>query len=211
MIALAGCTYDPRPGSSAPSPTDGPPIDTCAGSGTETCNGADDDCDGMTDEGFGVGMPCDGADADSCNEGVTECGGSCSDATADAVEACAGAVDEDCNGATDCGDMPCVATPFCCVGSADGPVHTIGNTCVVDDFGTSGSSDNLEVYCCGGQARFCLSKEACPWRGGACPPGLTKTCSRAGLPGTMMATANCSLWKGQTSYSCSADEQITFP
>src|SRR5262245_18798365 len=29
--------------------------------GPETCNGINDDCDGATDEGFGLGTPCDGS------------------------------------------------------------------------------------------------------------------------------------------------------
>ncbi len=62
-------------------------VDSCAASGltvvcgtesevdrVETCNLADDDCDGQTDEGFaGAGDPCDGPDADACLEGVQGC------------------------------------------------------------------------------------------------------------------------------------------
>ena len=71
---------------------------------TETCNGADDDCDLATDEGFGVGTACDGADADQCAEGMVACTvagtTTCSDNTGDNIETC-NAVDDDCDTATD--------------------------------------------------------------------------------------------------------------
>ena len=108
-------------------PCDGPDADLCANGvkacsadGTsvvcgvespagvaETCNGADDDCDGETDEGFeGLGEPCDGDDADLCANGTTVCapgggGVTCgSEVPADLVESCNGA-DDDCDGQTD--------------------------------------------------------------------------------------------------------------
>ena len=82
--------------------------------GAETCNGVNDDCDGMTDEGFGLGVMCDGPDADLCSEGMVVCaatggGTTCSDLTADSVETCNG-LDDDCDTAMDEGfdlGMPC--------------------------------------------------------------------------------------------------------
>lgn len=44
----------------------------------EVCNGVDDDCDGWTDEGYGVGGACDGADADGCADGEWVCDASTS-------------------------------------------------------------------------------------------------------------------------------------
>jgi MYXO-CTERM domain-containing protein len=59
----------------------------------ETCDGADEDCDGLIDEGF---------DADG--DGVTSCGGDCNDNNPgvgpNATETCNGA-DEDCDGLID--------------------------------------------------------------------------------------------------------------
>ena len=40
---------------------------------TETCNSVDDDCDGLTDEDYFVGVPCDGVG--ECGLGKLECAG----------------------------------------------------------------------------------------------------------------------------------------
>ena len=72
----------------------------------ETCNGADDDCDGQTDEGFAVGAACDGTDSDLCNNGTFTCkangsGVQCvNESPTNIVEKCNGA-DDDCDGQTD--------------------------------------------------------------------------------------------------------------
>lgn len=86
------------------------PIDAAAPDGCvavdETCNEADDDCDGATDEDLGLGMPCDSdGDTDACKEGTVVCDGSggttCMEDAGDAVETCNG-LDDDCqNGADD--------------------------------------------------------------------------------------------------------------
>ncbi|HJL16625.1 MAG TPA: C-type lectin domain-containing protein [Sandaracinaceae bacterium LLY-WYZ-13_1] len=90
----------------------------CVGDGgddpdeVETCNGADDDCDGATDESDPmVGMACDGEDADLCEEGTyTGCADgalACDDASGDSTETCDG-TDEDCDGSIDEGGVcPC--------------------------------------------------------------------------------------------------------
>ncbi len=46
---------------------------------SEICDGLDNDCDGDTDEDFGLNVPCDGADADDCLEGFTVCNSAGSD------------------------------------------------------------------------------------------------------------------------------------
>jgi len=92
-----------------------------------------------------------------------------------------------------------------CVG--EGLVHTVPDACM-DDGGTSGIGDALEVYCCDGTSRFCLSGEACPWRAGYTDDFAT--CSRAGLATDYLASTSCSEWKGHRDYYCGPDGQIRF-
>ena len=71
----------------------------------ERCDGDDDDCDGVNDNGFTLGGGCDGTDDDACVEGTVVCnaagtGTMCSDATATSVEYCNG-LDDNCLGGVD--------------------------------------------------------------------------------------------------------------
>jgi hypothetical protein len=71
--------------------------DVTAGT-AEICNGVDDDCDTVVDEGL-VGTSCDGPDSDFCLEGISSCVAglwTCSDATGTDSEVCDGA-DNDCD------------------------------------------------------------------------------------------------------------------
>lgn len=76
------------------------------------CDGIDSDCDGVVDNGFGVGSPCDGPDTDSCALGATLCdpndvNGTICDELVDTGlhEVCDGE-DNDCNGDIDDGLEP---------------------------------------------------------------------------------------------------------
>jgi len=64
----------------------------------EACNDLDDDCDGVVDNGFGIGQPCDGPDSDECLDDVMTCDG-CTLGD-DILEVCNG-VDDNCNGIID--------------------------------------------------------------------------------------------------------------
>ena len=79
-------------------------IDEDLASVVELCNLKDDDCDGLTDEGYGVGATCDGPDADACAEGFVVCdsmgGTRCNDNSGDTVEICNG-LDDDCRNGVD--------------------------------------------------------------------------------------------------------------
>ncbi|MCA9516559.1 MAG: hypothetical protein KC635_16575, partial [Myxococcales bacterium] len=80
--------------------------DDDAASKVELCNGVDDDCNGVADEGFEQKyQPCDGDDADSCKDGQWVCapdgsGLVCSDDPATRVELC-NELDDDCDGVPD--------------------------------------------------------------------------------------------------------------
>jgi hypothetical protein len=71
----------------------------------ERCDGADNDCDGTTDEGFALGEPCEVGEGACRAEGMTVCGAD-GDVTCDAEpratgdEICNGG-DDDCDGNTD--------------------------------------------------------------------------------------------------------------
>lgn len=115
------------------------PPDACVATGEETCNGLDDDCDDLVDEGFdGTGVACDGADTDRCEEGVTVCladgsGITCSDVTGDITETCNGK-DDDCDDTVDNG--------FGVGASCDGPD---GDQCA--DGAQVCTSDGTAVLC----------------------------------------------------------------
>ncbi|MBU0980205.1 MAG: right-handed parallel beta-helix repeat-containing protein [Nanoarchaeota archaeon] len=78
------------------------------GNDYDLCNGADDDCNPLTIDGFDevwYGVPCDGPDYGLCEEGSYFCdAGSqeCDDSSGDDYELCNG-LDDDCNIATDDG------------------------------------------------------------------------------------------------------------
>ncbi|MCA9667117.1 MAG: hypothetical protein KC503_16075 [Myxococcales bacterium] len=127
------------------------------------------------------------------------------------AEVCNDKSDNDCDGLVDegfghlCADLSC---------TGNGRIKTVSNTCM-DDFGSSGSSDKLEIYCCDQTARFCLSKESCPWRNGCV--SSTATCSRSGLATDDMAhvTSNSggcsnSEYKGHRWFRCSPASQAYY-
>ena len=140
---------------------DGVRTDTCeaaAPTGAEVCNGLDDDCDGMTDEGFGIG--------DTCTSGLGQCQTSgqleCSPqglAICNAVpgspadELCGNNIDEDCDGITDEGYADGNACPIG-VGSCqrDGVYVCTEDRRGVECVGDPGPSPTGGIELCGSGA-----------------------------------------------------------
>lgn len=113
--------------------------------GVETCNGQDEDCDILVDEGFNVNQPCDGTnDTDLCAEGVYACNGSggvmCTDASGSTLDVCNGG-DDDCDASS--GD-----------GSEDG---TVGVLC--DGAGDTDLCQDVLTTCSGGSV-VCIDNTA---------------------------------------------------
>ncbi len=78
----------------------------CTGTGTETCNGRDDDCDGSIDEGNPGGGGTCGSAVGECRQGVEECRSGvivCVGEVAPTTEVCNG-LDDDCDGEPDEGN-----------------------------------------------------------------------------------------------------------
>lgn len=86
--------------------------------------------------------------------------------------------------------------------AGNGLVHTIADPCMSDS-GSTAIDDALEIYCCGGVVRLCLSKEDCPWRSG-CGVVTVSSCSTAGLRDELMAEAHCDLFEGNHQYWCAS-------
>lgn len=115
-------------------------------------------------------------------------------------------------------ELPC---PDCASPTADpgeaprcqgtGQIWTSLEDDCIDDGGSSGAGDVLEVYCVDDVARFCLSHEDCPWRDGTIvAPDVT--CSTAGLESTYMANTinGCAGFEQRDLYCCSPEGHIRF-
>ena len=178
----------------------------------EICNSVDDDCDGTTDEGFGVGEPCDSADEDLCEFGHMVCnathdGVQCyEDPTTHPTDETCNDFDDNCNGTTDEGfDYGGVVTGGACDGigeCGDGIVVCnptgLAATCSSNPDGTASEAvaelcDNLDNDCDG------LTDEGLTWRGlamgapcvadGNCAGG-TVVCSPTDLVATCSTMPN---------------------
>jgi hypothetical protein len=144
----------------------------------EVCDGVDNNCDGVTDEGNpGGGTTCNTGQPGVCSAGTTSCqAGSlvCTQNQNPAPEVCDG-LDNDCDGVTDEGNpgggascntgLPgaCAAGTTACQGGA--------LTCVANDPGSPEVCDGLDNDCDG------MVDDGNPGGGGSCSTGQPGICS----------------------------------
>ncbi|MBI5490070.1 MAG: putative metal-binding motif-containing protein [Deltaproteobacteria bacterium] len=135
----------------------------CTASASEACNGLDDNCNGVTDEGYSCIM----GRAQSCTIGACSGSQTCQPGcywgacTAGSPESCNG-LDDDCNGATD-EIFPCrLGTTIGCTNacgvagsqSCASPSCTWGSCCAAAEVCGNGCDDN----CAGGVDEGCVSR-----------------------------------------------------
>jgi len=143
---------------------------SCTGETTpvlEACNGADDDCDGTTDESL---MRVCGTDLGACRVGTESCvsgAWSCSGDIAPSSEVCEGSIDEDCDGVVDNG-CGCSTGDTRTCGSDVGRCRTGTETCDASGAWGACAGERAPVAeLCNGQDDDC---------DGAVDDGLTRTC-----------------------------------
>ncbi|MBI5500229.1 MAG: putative metal-binding motif-containing protein [Deltaproteobacteria bacterium] len=168
----------------------------CTVSGAEVCNGVDDNCNGLSDEGYscvlGATQPCW---VGSC-PGTQSCGAGCSWGACNvtATEVCNGA-DDNCNGSTDEG-FSCIAgrTQSCTVGSCSG-TQTCSFSCAWGSctVTASESCNGIDDNCNGATDEVF-----------ACRLGATQGCTTAcGTGGSQSCQAGSCTWG-----SCCAPAEI---
>ncbi len=81
---------------------------------TEICDGADNNGNGLTDEGYACIAGSTGSCSTSCGSaGMYQCSSTCTKGACIAFENCYAQGDEDCDGKADCADTDCVNLPLC--------------------------------------------------------------------------------------------------
>ncbi len=104
----------------------GPDATPCTPAGDEICNGADDDCDGQTDEGaLNACGACGDLPIETCNGADDDCDGQTDEGTLNACGACGDLPLETCNGADDdCDGQTDEGTLNACGACGDLPIET---------------------------------------------------------------------------------------
>lgn len=118
----------------------------------ESCNGEDDDCDGLVDEG-GLNEPCEGENRGLCEPGVRRCiegryQGACDGLVSARDEVCGNELDEDCDGiANTCGEC---TGPAACDTGRDGICSVGSAPCVEGVVGFCESVNRPQDEMCNG-------------------------------------------------------------
>ena len=150
----------------------------------ETCDGQDEDCDGVVDEG--LARPC-GSNAGACREGVATCAagawGACDGEIPASAESCEGGGDEDCDGRTDEG-CACVDGLERACGSDAGRCEAGSQRCARGQWGVCEGEVAAQAEACDGdldedcdgavdEGCDCVdgSRRACGSDVGVCRPG----------------------------------------
>jgi Notch-like protein len=182
VMTSNGSGVDPDDSGTGPGPGTGPDPDAGCVPEAEVCNGEDDDCDTVADNGDpGSGEDCNTGMSGVCAAGTTACEAgaiACNPSVAPQAESCNG-LDDDCNGEADDGNPGgggacntgmagvCSAGTNQCTGGALGCVANVApsaETCNNADDDCNGVIDNGN-----------------PGGGGACNTGLPGVCG----PGTL--------------------------